>query len=244
MTKPSDDLIRKLARESQGLLVWVEANAETIAANYERWSNDAIKARSYEGDGRGGQELTHPEREADARIAGLDTVEADWSRFMGLLTDLRKDALDLKRAGGNFMLDSSIGAKREASSIAELKKQPAGAGYCDNCGRMCSGSRGVDRRTGESTEDRIKGRNGRKLCSPGCYEYEVRTGTPRPKERWAGPERPVEKRTVAVTPGTPSAPPCPVYTHLGTTYTCERTPGHDGPCMADGEMTWQRAAVG
>ena len=47
---------------------------------YEAWCDEGIKGRHYEGDGRGGQDLTGPEQVMERVFAGgVDEIEAQWS---------------------------------------------------------------------------------------------------------------------------------------------------------------------
>jgi hypothetical protein len=174
-------VIEKSVREAQGRLVWLEAHAETIVENYEKWLDDGNQGRSYDGDGRGGQELTQPERDAESSIAGGDRIVRDWAALVKEISAASKACGRAKRLGENFVVDTSDSATREASSVASLKNQPAGSGTCENCGRECSGARGKNRAGDATLEDRLKA----KRCPP-CYLYWYRSGRleERPREMW------------------------------------------------------------
>lgn len=221
--KPDAALIARIAREAQGFLGWVEAHAGDIVANYERWSDDGRKGRSYEGDGRGGQDLTHPERYAEAALSGRgDEIEQDWCRFAEALKVARQSCLTAKRSGENFIVDSSEGARREASSVASLKNEAAGAGFCVNCGHECSGARGKGR-SGESViEDRLKS----KRCPP-CYLWWYRSGfaSERPRERWD--EVQLEAYAVGAISDVPNRCVAEKWS-AGIDYVCRMFEDHDG----------------
>lgn len=185
------------ARIAQGELAWVEAHAEQIVDQYVKWCDDGRKGRHYEGDGRGGQELTGPELVMERTLAGgQDEIARQWGVFTAGLKAVNDAALKLRRAGENFVHDDSTAARKLAESIGAMAHRAPGEGWCDNCGRNCSGARGHDPKTRETTEDRLKGRAGKALCSPGCYEYHLRTGEMRPEELWkTKKERAAEKMT-------------------------------------------------
>lgn len=165
---------------AQGDLGWVEAHATQIVGQYEAWSNDGNKGRHYEGDGRGGQELTGPEQVMERTLAGSpDPIEQQWAAFLHAVSDAHTAAYVVRRLAQNFLHDGSPEATKLAESVAAMSHRAAGEGWCSNCSTFCSGARGRDEKTGELREDRLRGG----LCQA-CWAYRQRTGGQRPKELW------------------------------------------------------------
>lgn len=137
----------------------------TIAANDQ--ADDAIAARNYDGDGRGGSDGTHPERHA---LAGkTDHVHERMTKLLGLLALVEDSILAVRDLAGELRTSLEEHDRRAASAVAAAVGT-AGAGHCSNCSRWCTGTR----------DDRLKA--GR--CAPGCYDYWQRTSTERPRGLW------------------------------------------------------------
>lgn len=171
-------------------LRWIADNARNIADRANDDIDEAMKSPSYDTDGRGGAELTGPERHADRKIvmtrdaAGnrvavrdangnpvmrKDTVQELMTKLLGTIGLAAQSARAARDISGNLITSQDTEDRKTQWSIASAIPT-AGKGHCSNCTRLCPGTR----------DDRIK--SGR--CAPGCYEYFVRHGTERPRALW------------------------------------------------------------
>lgn len=235
------------SREASGHLAVVESTAGQIARNANDWADEAIRARTYDGDGRGGGDETHPERwaapfldAAHGRRKKPDSVEVQVGEFFTKLeladqtAEAAKDAAQFARnaatkaraaanavvdAGSKLIVNTDEDARRLTAMMANTNRSP-GEGYCSNCPHYCRGG-----------DDRLRG--GR--CEP-CSKYWLRhhRAEERPKDLWGAP---IE-----------DAPPCPSERWSGgVTLKCHRGLGHQGEhAGVDGEgarVPWQNATV-
>jgi len=166
--------IEAVCRAIQGDAATLEANAARASATHQAWVDDGRKGRNYEGDGRGGQELTGPEQRMERALAGSDEIDVQWARYLRAVKDLNEAAVAARRAQENFLHDLRDEARREQASIAAQSQRAAGEGHCGNCNDYCTGV-GDDRLRGTPTGPR---------CDP-CRKYRERNdGQERPQELW------------------------------------------------------------
>ncbi len=180
--------LRARALESIEILRWVADNAEHIARRANDDVDEGVRAVTYDGDGRGGQELTHPEAHVHARtqrdalgtmlrddltgqpLLRADTVAERITRLAGLGALIRDSAVEARRIGGKLIASVDPGDIAATRVAADARKK-VGAGHCSNCNRYCIGT----------FADRLRG--GR--CDP-CRKWWDRSGgtEERPRDRW------------------------------------------------------------
>lgn len=233
--------IERTARDAQGDLAFVEAHAQQIATRVECDSDEGLKARVYDGDGRGGSDLTGPERAAapyldreKGRHKRADEVEAQVARFVHALDKAREAAKEARKAAAALLPTDNHEALAKSSS------QTIGQGHCLNCPTFCSGSR----------DDRLRG--GR--CG-NCFAYWVRhhRAEERPRELWgtAAPTIPTDSTSTTLQGPTThvfdEVPRCvSTYWHQGTTMQCIRPQDHEGEHRSVNEgrtVPWPQAVA-
>lgn len=178
--------LRRHALEAIEALQWIADNSEQIARRANDDVDECIRAINYDGDGRGGQELTQPEQHVHARtirdpmtgelardddgqpIVRPDTVAERITRLAGLADTIRDGALEARTIGGK-LIASVDPVDVNASRVAAEASRRVGAGHCSNCNTYCTGT----------FHDRLRG--GR--CDP-CRKWKERTGEERPRDRW------------------------------------------------------------
>lgn len=134
--------IGQLARTTSGNLAWVESFAKQIAARANSDSSDAISGRAYDGDGRGGSELTQPERYAEAAISGhLHDSAGDLAKeLMFELRAAEQAARRARKVAGMILTSQEERDQSAARKLAGADKTP-GNGNCIICTCYCSGIR-------------------------------------------------------------------------------------------------------
>lgn len=146
-------------------LTAVGAGMRSIVDRANADMDDGLKGRSYDGDGRGGSELTQPE--AWAARTHSDQVTRDMKAFRQALDDARRAARQARRLGEALALTRAL----TSADDPDISRTPAGAGDCINCGHTCSGLENDRKRAGR--------------CDA-CRMYRERHhGMDRPRELWA-----------------------------------------------------------
>lgn len=144
-------------------LRWIADNAEHIARLVNDNIDDALRGRSYDGDGRGHTDHSTVEAHLDRRTDDHDHTTHDhiWCNVVRLLGTI------------DLITDSATTARRTAGELGNIRasgesKLSAGAGTCSNCGRWCPGI----------ANDRLK--SGRCIriggIGSGCYEHWIASG--------------------------------------------------------------------
>lgn len=230
--------IERTARDAIGDLSFVESMALQIATRVECDSDDGLKARVYDGDGRGGSDLTGPERaaaplldRAKGRQKRADEVETQVRNFVAALDKARQAARDARKAAAALLPTANH------DTLVTSSDRAIGAGHCSNCTVYCSGTR----------EDRLRG--GR--CG-NCFAFWVRhhRAEERPRQLWgtAMPDA-VEALVVIDSMDIDLPEPAPrcvsTYWHQGTTLQCIRPVDHEGEHRSVNEgrtVPWENAA--
>lgn len=176
-------------------LEWVRDHAQPIADRANAELDDGTRGRAYDGDGRGGQELTSPEAHVDRRL--LHTEDGAWirdsngrpvfrddptaeqvTRFLGSVA-LAADASSAARTlGGSITTSRDLADRAQQASNA---RPIGGRGKCENCGRFATGERS-DRLVTPETSD--TNREGRIAQCPACLVYWKRNTELRPPRLW------------------------------------------------------------
>jgi hypothetical protein len=155
-------------------------HAELVTTRANDQVDEAIRARDYDGDGRGGAELTHPERHADRLTRRPDLIHERMTRLVGTLS-LGLDTAKASRSIAGTLITSQDQRDRAASSAVASAIGTAGTGHCSNCNTWVPGTR----------DDRLKA--GR--CEP-CYRYcQDHHGNERPREQWGTEHQPTPTDT-------------------------------------------------
>jgi post-segregation antitoxin (ccd killing protein) len=178
-------------------LQWIADNAEAIANRYNAELDDATRARAYDGDGRGGAELTGPEAHVDARmpkdtlgniirdphgrpvITDPDQTLRHIANAMLGSVDLTATSATAARTEAGKLTTANDTGNRQAQATAA--RGTSGRGTCDNCGHWCEGTRN-DRLVTPVTSD--TNRAGAIAQCPACLRYWYRHGKLRPANRW------------------------------------------------------------
>jgi hypothetical protein len=189
------ELERHIRRANQELEWWLEHVQHPRTRKYvtrlalvcERANDDldeGLRARNYDGSGRGGNDLTQPESHVDARmwiddeghvIINPDITADRITKLAGVIALTTDTAIAAQELGSKLII-SSEERDRQAQAAVSSAVGTAGAGHCKNCTEWVPGTR----------DDRLRG--GR--CKP-CDGYQrAHHGNERPSELWAGKHRP------------------------------------------------------
>jgi len=179
MRKLNHRTLRNTALRAIEDLQWIADHATRIADRANADLDEALRGRSYDGDGRGGNELTQPEAHADRRLHTTgDRVAEQITRLAGTI-NLAADTARAARTIAGDLTTSTTNDDRQAQST--IAKPAGGRGLCDNCGRWCSGDRN-DRLITPVTSD--TNRVGAIAQCPACLVYWKRNGELRPPRLW------------------------------------------------------------
>lgn len=187
MRKLNSRRLRNTALRAIEDLQWIAEHATRIADRANADLDEALKARNYDGDGRGGATSTSVEAHVERRLHDNDTIDPD--RIARQITELAgtvrlaADSADAARSISGDLTTSVTSDDRQAQST--VAKPAGGRGLCDNCGRWCSGDRN-DRLITPVTSD--TNRIGAVAQCGACLKYWRRHGELRPPKLWSSDE--------------------------------------------------------
>lgn len=166
--------VEEVCRGVAGDASVLEAHASQAAAQHQAWVNDGRKGRHYEGDGRGGQELTGPEQVMQRTYDGPDDIDTQWEAYLRSIKELAKAAWVARRAQANFLQNRDEDDRRAQASIAAQSHRAAGEGHCGNCNDFCTGV----------GDDRLRGTPVGPRCDACRQWWNRHDGQERPQELW------------------------------------------------------------
>lgn len=199
MRKLKHRALRAGALQAIDDLKWIADNAQTIADRANAEIDDGLRARRYDGDGRGGSELTGPESHIDQHLmrdqqgnpirtpAGNITLRPDATheqitRFLGMLSLTVDNATTTRDLAGELITSHDLNDRQHQANVASTI---GGRGHCENCSRWCEGTRN-DRLITPTTSD--TNRQGAIAQCPPCLVYWKRNGELRPPKLWNADE--------------------------------------------------------
>ena len=160
-------------------LQWIADHADHIARLTNDHLDDGLKGRNYDGDGRGGAELTSVEAHVDRRLhvndhghihLDPDSIWETVTRLLGTLDLTTTTARSARTLASKLTIATTPADRKQQSSVA-ASIGTAGSGHCMHCNTWCPGT----------STDRL--RAGR--CEP-CYRYRLdHHGNERPSELWS-----------------------------------------------------------
>lgn len=180
MRKLNHRTLRNSALQAIEDLQWIADHAQKIADRANADLDEGLRGRSYDGDGRGGAELTQPEAHADRRLHTTgDRIAEQITRLAGTVALIKDAASAARTIGGDLTTSTEVADRHEQSTVA---RPIGGRGTCDNCGRWCSGTRN-DRLITPVTSD--TNRTGAIAQCPACLVYWKRNSDLRPPRLWS-----------------------------------------------------------
>lgn len=186
MRKLSHRHLRNQALQAITDLQWIADNATAIADRANADLDEGLRGRSYDGDGRGGSELTQPEAHLERRLhthdgqvhIDTDRIAEQITRLNGTITLTADTASAARTIAGDLTTSTTTDDRTAQSTIA---KPAGGRGTCENCSRWCSGDRN-DRLITPVTSD--EHRDGAIAQCPTCLRYWNRNRELRPPRLW------------------------------------------------------------